>query len=79
MCEIIDFQSRRTAFLHVKAKKCAEMSNERAARVEWLRRSEAPLVDVVKASLEAERADHECREFMQALNELKGPAPSLQS
>ncbi len=62
MCEIIDFQSRRRDHLRLRAAKCAENASHRMARVEWLKRIGAPIVDVVRASLDASQAQLACRE-----------------
>ncbi|WP_296708737.1 hypothetical protein [Rhodoblastus sp.] len=75
MCEIIQFQAKRSSYLRRKADKYAEISSHHAARVEWLKRNGAPLADQVRASLDAEKADRDCREIVQTLAELSDEAP----
>jgi hypothetical protein len=67
MCEIIDFQSMRRAHLRLRATKCAENVGRYTAQVEWLKRSGAPLADLVRASLGADKAAHDCRKIGQNL------------
>jgi hypothetical protein len=75
MCEIIQFQAKRSSFLRRKADKYAEISSHHAARVAWLKQNGAPLADQVRASLDAEKADRDCREIVQTLAELPDDAP----
>jgi hypothetical protein len=69
MCEIIDFQSRRSGHLRRKAEKYAEISGHQAARANWLKQNGAPLADQVRATLDAGKAEHDCLEFVQSLLE----------
>jgi hypothetical protein len=75
MCEIIQFQDKRSSFLRRKADKYAEISSHHAARVAWLKQNGAPLADQVRASLDAEKADRDCREIVQTLAALSDEAP----
>jgi hypothetical protein len=76
MCEIIDFQSRKTALLLHKARKCAEDLGRQAARAEWLKRNGAPLADLVRASLDFDQANRDCREIRQSLSGPDEEAPN---
>ncbi len=60
MSEIFDFQSRRRVRLRDSASKCAEKASGLLARVEWLQRNGASLADVVRASLDARKAELDC-------------------
>lgn len=60
MSEIIDFQSRRHAHLRDRAGKCAEHASGLLAKAEWLKFIGAPLADVVRASLDARKAENDC-------------------
>jgi hypothetical protein len=70
MCDIIDFQSARTAALSRKEEERAESQNRRAARVEWLKENGAPLADQVRAALIAAGAGADCRENRQTLADI---------
>jgi hypothetical protein len=75
VCEIIDFQSRRSEVLRRKAEKFASVSNHQAARFEWLKRTGAPLADQVRASLDAFRAVGDCHQIEQILSRLDDETP----
>lgn len=70
MCDIIDFQSARDAALQRKADKYAEDQSRHAARLEWLKQNGAPLVDQVRASLDAAGAGANWRENRQSLADI---------
>jgi hypothetical protein len=67
MGEIVDFRSRRTEILRRKADKYSELSNHYAARVDWLQQNGAPLVEQVRASLDASKAHGAFRQIEQTL------------
>jgi len=70
MCEIIDFQSARTAALSRKTEEKAESLARNAARLEWLKENGAPLADQVRASLGAAGLGVECLENRQSLADI---------
>ena len=63
MSEIIDFQSVKHARLRESAGKCAENAAHLMARAEWLRRNGSALADVIRASLDASKAEHDRHEI----------------
>jgi hypothetical protein len=75
MAEVIDFQLKRGDILRRKAEKCAARSSDHTARSEWLKRNGAPLVDQVRASLDASKAINECRQIEQTLARIEDGVP----
>jgi len=70
MCQIIDFRTKRGEYWKRKAFRCAETWRRCAAQVEWLKWSGAPLSEQIRASLDADKAEAECKRIEQSLAQL---------